>query len=336
MSFKRSFNTHQAMIKACNDKYKENNKKLKDYVDLLRMAGVLRDRKLFSNLENEAPKKNSKICRELGKYYLLIESDYEKSRYYFNKAIEKNKREPLWVYYFSDYDASYYTKISNEYYFTAIPKNGSTTFKSLFLKIISNKDVVNPHQHYDNPFFMLPLHKKTDLDNGKRILITRDPSKRFFSYYRKNIIEMGSLEKEFGLKKSDTESEIDILGMSSRPSLDFFCKNFWSYCYAFNDVFHHLLPQEAYIDKSRKYDYSCDIGDLDNLTQEILCHEGIDIEEKVERRMVSSSKNKSTYDMKAVKFSCSIYADDYALLNYIHGNNVDEKMYAPAIKSFCP
>jgi len=152
---------------------------------------------------------------------------------------------PLWTYHETQ-KLSYasYIAFNKKLGYTPIPKNGSSSLSKIYVKITQNIETINPHQYYDNPYFV--TKKITDIDISETTFcVVRDPIERLISYYLGNIIKRGSLEQ---ISKSKA-----LYGISTKPTISEFFENLDKYIYCYSDVHHHTLPQSAYIEPIRKF-----------------------------------------------------------------------------------
>ena len=282
-------------------------------VDMLRFFSRARMNEEFESLATKVSKtNNSFIQRELGRYYLFSKRDTKKALYHLNIAIKINPEEPMWVYYFTGNSFNYYEKLCDNLFYTAIPKNASTSLKNFILDKVYSTPDKNPHSQFGNPFFKSHHFGSEDLIKSKKVLVTREPVERIKSYFNKNILEEDSLNFELGTNKKNTT---EFYGLPTSPSFEFFIKNIWDYCLVFNDVLHHILPQSAYINNLSEYDIIVDIKDLDSMVVQVSKHLELDYQGPAPKKMVpKSSKINNTENLTLDDFLKTIYEDDYRLL----------------------
>lgn len=151
---------------------------------------------------------------------------------------------PLWTYYETgQLTCASYIAFSQQLGYVPIPKNGSSTLSKIYVQITENKNTINPHQFYENPYFV--TRKISEINFSETSLcVLREPVERLISYYLGNIIKRSSLEP--------SEESKDLYGISSKPSISEFFENLDKYIYCYSDVHHHTLPQSAYVEPIRK------------------------------------------------------------------------------------
>ncbi|MCL2933755.1 MAG: sulfotransferase family 2 domain-containing protein [Trichodesmium sp. MAG_R03] len=238
------------------------------------------------------------------------------ARDFFKKAIELDSTQALWVYYgasrqgFDILDIEKY-KIA----YCPIPKCASSTIKSVFYKLETRQDTINPHIHYNNPFFRTQQKSLKDYKNYYKFVVVRDPIKRFLSYYSKNIIHSQSLANHYGGKSF-------AFGLDCIPNINFFIEHLEDYIYTFIDVRHHTLCQSAYIsDSLEDYDLICKIEDLDKLVIHLNKIIGFKINLP---NLMHSQKNISNIfpelSLRSLEKLIEFYQKDYKLLKdyYLH------------------
>ena len=271
---------------------------------LLRM-GDIQQAEAFSNEQLIA--ESSHVHRALARYHIYAGLNLNAARSHLRRAISLNKNEPAWVYYYAGYPYQHYNKMYDGLLYTAIPKNASTSLKSFVLDQLLDVKKVNPHSVFDKPYFRSLHYTKKEIQNSTKVLILRNPISRIISFHGKNIVEDGSLGKEYGLAK-DVDS---FMGLKLTPSFEEFLENLWSYCLVFNDVMHHVLPQAAYFYNLREYDYVCDISEVDGMVKFVADRYNIPNVDLAPREMVPKKKNANEIPEGQERFLRLIYADDY-------------------------
>ncbi len=282
-------------------------------IDLLRLYGrTLNKEKFYEQalfLVNNI--NNVSVYRELARFYYFIEKNNEKAKFYSDKAIQLNKNEPLWVYYISKRSIDYYEKIYDGVFLTAIPKNASTSLKSMVLEKLHHKTGVNPHSVFGNPFFSTSFYGEDELKNGVRLLSIREPIARFLSYYNKNIIEESSLSEELAYSAKSQE-----FGLELKPNLTEFINKLNLYCYVFNDVLHHILPQTAYFSEINNYDCVSDLKDSYKLGELVSNYLNLDETLMPPKKMVSTNKvEEISINKKDKETIASLFEDDIVIYN---------------------
>ncbi|MEA2048168.1 MAG: sulfotransferase family 2 domain-containing protein [Campylobacterota bacterium] len=285
-------------------------------IDLLQFLLKIREYEEFENLYHYLRKKNinnSLIYRTFARYLLFVKKDFIRAKNVLQKAISLNVNEPAWVYYFTGKEYVYYEKIYDKLFYTAIPKNASTSLKTFVLKEFLNQENVNPHSVFGNPFFKSTHYADDELKNGIKTVVLRKPEDRFLSYFSKNILEEDSLAFEYGLSSKNVS---ELFGLKLQPTLEEFIENFELYCVTFNDVLHHTLPQAAYIGNLEKYDLVCDIKEVDNLVTYVAEAYNKTHLKKAPNKMVTSNKKEDILKPEIQDFLRSIYAHDYEILSF--------------------
>ncbi|MGO2110710.1 MAG: hypothetical protein ACTH31_03770 [Pseudoclavibacter sp.] len=275
--------------------------------------------------------RRSAIARLLGMYLLFERRDLAAAREVLGWLADRDATAPAWVHYFAGRPRTYYTKLTDGLLYTPIPKNASTSLKSFVLTNVLAKPDRNPHASFDNPFFKLPIHDEATIADATKVVIVRRPEARLTSYHGKNILGEGSLAHEYGLDDSDQET---LFGLSLRPTLEEFVDNLPRYCIVFNDVFHHTLPQAAYVGDLQGYDYICDVAEVDDLVTFVADRLGLGdkVDATAPKRMVGGAKpareERAELDAKVR----SLYADDYALL----AQSPAHPSFTPGIREYAP
>ncbi|WP_085920307.1 GT-D fold domain-containing protein [Halomonas sp. CSM-2] len=249
---------------------------------------------------------NNIAHRIYGKYHIFVKKDLKKALIHLNKACEINPEEPSWVRYYTGKKGNYYESVAKDVLYTAIPKNGSTTIKG-YIASKEDKDVVNPHKYFGNPYFKFNYFDRERIERSKRVLILREPVQRVVSYHAKNIIEESSLIQEVGHPKQNK-----LYGLSLKPTLEEFLEKFWEYVFCFNDVFHHLLPQSAYVTNINEYTFVGDMKGINDSISHIEDNGGGDINVPV--LMKGSSGRNNKLSEREEEFLKKIYSDDFNLL----------------------
>ncbi|MGR5269998.1 sulfotransferase family 2 domain-containing protein [Vibrio astriarenae] len=272
-------------------------------IDLLRLYGKGQRTEDFYKLALflSSSIRNPAIFREVARYAYFIEKDSEKAKHYANNAIKENGNEPLWVYYIARQSKNYFEKLTDRVYLTAIPKNASTSLKTMILEEVHQKKGLNPHSVFGNPFFSSSNFKEELTEEDLKLISIREPVSRFVSYYNKNVIEESSLHEELNFTNKD-----NAYGLPLKPTLDYFIDNLNLYCYMFNDVLHHILPQTAYFVSLKEYDCAVDIKEAHKLGEAV--SQKLNLVKKISppKKMVSTKK------VSTIKIS---KASEQALLN---------------------
>ena len=293
-------------------------------LDLLRLYGKsLQGEKFYKlALYLTSQIRNPAIYREVARFAYFVEKDAKRARVYAEKAIAENENEALWVHYIARKDKTYFEKLFENLYLTSIPKNASTSLKTMVLESLHNKKGVNPHSVFGNPFFSTNTLGNNLTANDLKLISIREPISRFLSYYNKNIIEEGSLQEELSFTKKNEEFNLPL-----KPDIDFFIENLNLYCYTFNDVLHHILPQTAYFQSLSVYDCIADIKDSYKLGEAVSNKLGLKNKISPPKKMVSSKKvNSIVLSNKSQERLTKLFKDDLL----VYRNNKTEKKY-----SFC-
>jgi len=296
--------------------YINNNKEDKlAKIDLYKILLKTGEYKEFEILYHELRKSNPIpiVYREFGRYLLFAKFDYQRAKKVLRKAIEVNKNEPAWVYYFAGLEYTYYEKMCDGLLYTAIPKNASTSLKSFILDSVLKQSDSNPHSVFGNPFFKTLHYTDKEIANSTKVLVLREPSARFYSYFNKNVKEEDSLAYEYNV---DSKIQAELFNLKLQPTIEEFVGNFWNYCLVFNDVLHHTLPQAAYIGSLNKYDYICDISEVDDLVKFVANKLDVKGIEKAPKKMIPKKKKKTVNEEDKIKdFISLIYDYDYKLIS---------------------
>lgn len=315
----------------CFIKSKQEKEKILAQIDLLRLYGKILDKNKFYSLALYLTStiNNSAVYRELARFVYFIEGDSDKAKLYANKAIKINEFEPLWVYYIARKNKTYFEKLHDNVYLTSIPKNASTSLKTMMIEKFHHNKNVNPHSVFGNPFFKTNSYDTTLNENDLKLISIREPISRFASYHNKNILEENSLKEELNYTEKNKEFGLDL-----RPTLDVFIENIALYCYSFNDVLHHILPQTAYFDDVNIYDVISDISEAHMLGEAVSNKLQLDNPIAPPKKMVSkrpvdslkiTEKNKSRisllfkddmsfYELRN-KFKSKVYSFDFKGVN---------------------
>lgn len=253
----------------------------------------------------------------------IKEGNIDSSQNLFNKAVELDKNQPLWVYYHASIPATDIMKVEKyKIAYTPMPKCASSTLKSIFYNLETEKNVINPHQFYNNPFLKTQNINIAAYQDYFKFVVIRDPIKRFLSYYNKNIITEKSLLKHYGNKRF-------VFGLDCLPDINFFIEHLEDYIYTFRDVHHHTLCQSAYVDSYlNHYDLVCKIENLNDLLARLskIC------KKKLSSPNLMKSKKKVSnifysLSLKSLHKLIEYYAKDYALLQDYYSSEVILKEY---------
>ena len=300
-----------------------------DYLKLMLKSGDYNGfRKQYTNLRKESA--SPALLREFAKYLLFVENDYKRAKVVLDNLVRRNVNEPSWVYYFSGRRKVYFEKLCDNLLYTAIPKNASTSLKTFILKNVLKKEGVNPHSIFGNPFFNTSEYSEEEVRKSRKVLILRKPESRFVSYYSKNIIAEDSLAFEYGISSKDISH---LFGLKLQPTLEELLCDFNKYCLVFNDVFHHTLPQAAYVGDLSSYDYICDVSEVDGLVSYVAEYLGFGegFNSKAPKEMVGLASKEKHQDalIDSIK---KIYKDDYLILSLAaNKNNLSDR-----VLSYCP
>lgn len=308
-------NGEVAYLEKLREYINNNPKDVTAKIDLFQLLLKVREYEEFEKLYHYLRKNHSVpvVYRTFARYLLFVEKDLDRAKNVLKKAIELNVNEPAWVYYFSGKEYIYYEKIYDNLFYTAIPKNASTSLKTFVLKEFLNQENVNPHSVFGNPFFQSTHFSEDELKNGIKTVVLRKPEDRFLSYFSKNIIEEDSLAYEYGISSKNVS---ELFGLKLQPTLEEFIENFELYCVTFNDVLHHTLPQAAYIGNLDKYDFVCDIKEVDNLVSYVAEAYNKTHLKKAPNKMVTSNKKEDILKPEIKAFLNNIYAHDYEVLSF--------------------
>ncbi|RVU83388.1 hypothetical protein EOL70_16815 [Leucothrix sargassi] len=275
----------------------EGNGRYLANIDLLRLYGKALRREDFYEqaLLIISEKESAVVYRELSRFAYFIDKSPYKARKFAKKALSISMNEPFWLCYVAGVRKTYFTKLCDHVFLTAIPKNASTSLKAMVLEEVFQKNSVNPHAKFGSPFFSNGGTEPSPTEDDLKLLCLREPIARFLSYYNKNIIEENSLSKECGSKVDENN-----FGLSLRPTLDEFVSKLNIYCYMFNDVIHHVLPQTAYFSGLEQYSNIVNIEDSNVLGSIVAKKLGI------ENNVVPPRKMKSNKSVSRISVSSEI------------------------------
>ena len=284
----------------------DNNAK----ADLLSFYAKTRnDLKFEEGIQTFSDIKNFHIQAQIARYFIFKKGDVDAAQNCLEKCVKINKESPMWVYYYLGRSFNYYEKLCPGILYTAIPKNGSTSLKNFILDKVYAAPERNPHSQFGNPFFKSHHYSDKELSESKKLLVIRDPISRIKSYFNKNVVEEKSLSFELGLDSKEKE----FYGLPLVPSFDFFLENLWDYCWVFNDVLHHILPQSAYIKNVNDYDVVVDLKSLDYMVKKVSDYIGLNYVGPAPHKMVPSKKAEDRVTLHD-EYLYKIYSDDYRLL----------------------
>ena len=237
-------------------------------------------------------------------------SEKEQAQKIFNDLLERNAAQPLWLKYAAGAPA-HDIIVLDQYRiaYCPMPKNASSSIKARLNYLMSGDNEVYSHRFFTNVYETSQTTALPALENCFSFTVIRDPVERLVSYYRKNIIELGSLAKELELNQAN---EI----MPTRPTLEDFVAKLKAYIYYFDDVHHHTLPQCAYIKTALpKLSRIYQIHETDSIFRELSTLTRIDLrptyllKSEIDTREIIAQLNDATlHTLRA------FYAQDYSLL----------------------
>lgn len=273
----------------------------------------------LAEYDSLGPRRHSApAARQYAKYLLHVRHDPASAREVLAAVSSRDPKQPAWVHYFAGRRRVYYERLCDGLLYTAIPKNASTSLKTFILDSVLGEKGKNPHSVFGNPFFNSNIYDRDEIDQSTKVLVLRRPEDRFTSYYWKNIVAEDSLAYEYGIDSATTPT---LFGLDLKPSLDALVENYSRYCVVFNDVFHHTLPQAAYVGDLSEYDFVCDVSEVDDLVEFVASRLGFDdhVPKKAPREMTGESRSSRPKAVPAADIS-QLYADDYAMLSFSQGN----------------
>lgn len=163
------------------------------------------------------------------------------ARRVYSELLERNPAQPLWLKYAAGLPA--HDVIMLDRYgiaYCPMPKNASSSIKARINFLMRGTNDVYSHRFFTNVYETSQITDLPDLKACFSFTVIRDPVERLLSYYQKNIIEEGTLERE--LENSRAPQII-----ATRPPIEVFVDQLESYIFYFDDVHHHTLPQSAYV-----------------------------------------------------------------------------------------
>ncbi|NBC33511.1 MAG: hypothetical protein GVY13_12620 [Alphaproteobacteria bacterium] len=253
------------------------------------------------------------------------------ARLHLSRAVRLDPDQPLWVYYLigrERYDAIFF---GEKVAYIPMPKNSSTSIKSAIHRLSSAEDLANPHAAFGNPFFLTKDIKGEIMRASFVFAILRDPVKRICSYHQKNIIEEGSLAQEYG---EDCET---AYGLPLRPSLAEFVENLGRYFLIFNDVFHHCLPQRAYLHDPSIVDRFYSTQEIDKVFKDVPEFQALQKANPnfvLPSKMRSSGTQKQSVPSDIVRSIELTYADDCVLYEqYVRNDHGVVAVFGDAVGS---
>ena len=263
-----------------------------------------------------------RALRERVRYLIFKKKNIVDSQLIIKELMSLDKNQPIWIYYFNNSVNGYFEEVYNNVFYTAIPKNASTTLKNHIIKNVKKSSgKINPHSVFGNPYFSanLDVLKKAKSGAGLRLGVIRDPVARFASYITKNVLEEDSLNLEILGKKLAKPHFTFMYGLPTQPNIEEAIDNYLDYCYLYNDFLHHTLPQEAYFGSIFDYDMICDVPNIERLIEYVKPYLGDVTAPAPSREMSSSSIPNYTLGTK-----CKIkkqFSDDYAFLKKVASYN---------------
>jgi tetratricopeptide (TPR) repeat protein len=248
---------------------------------------------------------------------LFKQGETELAQSMFKTAIQVDPTQPLWVYYqvsMPAYDIIELPQLKLAY--CPMPKCASSTIKSVFYKVETGETTINPHPHYNNPFFKTQQKTIQEYYEYFKFVVIRDPVKRFLSYYSKNILDSKSLESHYGGKSF-------AFGLDCVPDINFFVDHLEDYIYTFIDVRHHTLCQHAYLgDSLDAYDFVCRLEEFDKLVAKLNQVTGQALEfPQLMKSKESISNLFPALSLRSLEKLIDYYAKDYEVLSEYYSPN---------------
>lgn len=261
--------------------------------------------------------KDYRLYAELGALTELC-GNAEEARQYYIKSVKLKNNAPLWIYHGANIDSGkrvfLYMEVLEDEKLLYLPmaKCASTTIKAMISSMRGGRQVINPHQYFDNPSVKTKKVAVDDYDGYYCFTVIRDPVARFLSYYKKNILEENTLryrrDKSRPFKKY-------VFGLDTKPNINYFVDRYEDYQYFFHDVRHHTLPQSAYLGGGLdSFDGIYTLDTLNELEMDLSKKFGVDI--KMPHFMKSSDSISKLYpslSLKTLEKLIAIYEQDYAL-----------------------
>lgn len=205
--------------------------------------------------------------------------------------------------------------VSHRYKFIyyPMPKNASTSLKSLIFKI-EFKDVQErgrSHLAYASYLFDHFQIAPELEDKYFHFFVYRDPIKRFISSYINRIWEKEDIKK--------TNQYNNNLGdpLPDYPDINDFIENLEDYILRYKSIFHHFIPQFCFLNKRVKNYYGYDVAEIYLIEQKLeeLCGKKLE----TPKRNVSVKKPDVNTDITAKNLTklYAFYQHDYQNINQI-------------------
>lgn len=190
-----------------------------------------------------------------------------------------------------------------------MPKCGSSTIKNYFTKAKFNEsygEFVHFH-HLDMYRYVEHSEFKSKYADYFKFTVLRDPIKRVYSYYTKNVLTKCLHRETNGLQFSH--------GHPTQPGARYAIYNFHDYRRLFVDFRHHTDPLVGYIGNDLSiFDAVYDIKECDSVREHLEELYGIKLND--DRAMVTDKSHDTTHaskDENLNAFLRSFYKDDYNL-----------------------
>lgn len=226
---------------------------------------------------------DSNVHRNLARV-LNFSGQRERAKQHLTVAIALEPEQPLWVYHLAEINRCDWIEFSAGIFYFPIPKNASSSLKAVALELRGENARHNPHSAFNdyNAFFRTRALPESYGSATLRFVVVRDPAERILSFFSKNVRQRRALYyPEFvdirggpcvvrRVNAGDQFMGVDSLyGLNLQPSLAEFLKNFHRYCFCFNTVLHHTLPQVAFLPSDISGVEVYDLKEVDKVAQRV-------------------------------------------------------------------
>ena len=226
-----------------------------------------------------------------------------------------------------------------KFLYTSIPKCACTSLKHWIYEIEFNrkfekyeKDNKIIHIHNYQGFNKISLQKlPEDKKDYKRLIVIRDPIKKFISAYSNRVIHHKQLSKKVAYK-----DKIETANLKFNPDINYFVENIEAYQNFAKPIFHHTRPVVNFIGtKLSLYTNIYRLQEINRITEEFLyksnSYSYLKTHTIPEIPRLQTGGPKLTLDVlnpKSFDKLLNYYAADYKVLyNYYSVGKITEEYY---------